>query len=245
MEYRKRLRICFTSITVKPNYEIIGLLPSLAQISHNGSSKDGQGDMTDCPNLPRLSEKSGLARISHTILRSVPMHGISEDLLNLQVSAIGLPLYCVEVGDENKFEQQNRAFLNTASEQKVIHIAFGDLFREDVRSRRIEKMKDTDIGVIFPLWEQSTNCLAKNIICSGFKAIVTNVDLRVLSTSFLGRSFDEKFINDLPSNVDPCGENGEFHTFVFDGPIFQHAIKVNHGKIAIEGNHASIQLHFG
>lgn len=190
-------------------------------------------------------EITGLITTLKAISRSVAMHGVPEDLLKRQAMELELPLYCAEAGIniyQQSFEEQMGALLKTASEQNVSHIAFGDLFLEDIRLYREEKMKKTGIDLLFPLWKKSTGDLAKSIINNGFKAIITSVDLRALPISFLGRVFDDEFLTDLPLNVDPCGENGEFHTFVFDGPIFQHPITVGLGEITIEGDHGFIHL---
>lgn len=196
----------------------------------------------------RLSKKyelNGLLTILRTTSRSVVMHGTPEHLLKRQALELGLPLHCAEAGIneyQQNFEQQMRILLKTASDQNVSHIAFGDLFLEDIRSYREDKMRGTGIELLFPLWQKPTAELAKSMINSGFKAIITSINLNALPISFLGRSYDEEFLIDLPSSVDPCGENGEFHTFVFDGPVFQHSIAVDLGKITIEDNHGFVQL---
>ncbi len=180
-----------------------------------------------------------------TTSRAVAMHGTPEHLLKSQASELGLPLYCTEAGInkyQQSFEQQMRTLLKTALDQNVSHIAFGDLFLEDIRSYREEKMKGTGIELLFPLWQKPTSELAKSIINSGFKAIITSINLKALPISFLGRSYNEEFLSDLPPSIDPCGENGEFHTFVFDGPVFQSPIVVDLGKITIEGDHGFVQL---
>lgn len=190
-------------------------------------------------------EISGLMTTLRPGTRSVAMHNIPEKLLKRQTSELGLPLYCAEAGDgehRESFEQQIRKILKTASDQGISSIAFGDLFLEDIRFYREEKMKGTGIDLLFPLWKQPTAQLAKNIIDSGFKAIIVSIDLRVLPISYLGREYNEEFLADLPLGVDPCGENGEFHTFVFDGPVFHHSIPVKLGKTHTEGAYGFIQL---
>lgn len=196
----------------------------------------------------RLNEKytvNGLLTTLRPTSQSVAMHGIPIELLKRQALELGLLLYCVEAGineDHQSFEQQIRNLLKIASEQNISHIAFGDLFLEDIRSYREEKMKGTGIDLLFPLWQKPTYELANSMINSGFKAIITSIDLKKLPISFLGRVFDEEFLKDLPLNIDPCGENGEFHSFVFDGPIFQHPIAINNGETTIEGDHGFIRL---
>lgn len=195
--------------------------------------------------LNKKYEITGLLTTLRTPLHSVAMHGTPEHLLKRQASELKLPLYCVKAGFnecQQSFEQQIKTLLKIASDQKVSYIAFGDLFFEEIRSYREEKMKGTGIDLLFPLWQKPTAELAKSIIHSGFKAVITSINLKILPISFLGRTYDEKFLADLPSNIDPCGENGEFHTFVYDGPIFQHPIAIDFGQITVEGDHSFIQL---
>lgn len=190
-------------------------------------------------------EITGLMTTLRVTSHTVAMHNIPKELLRRQASELGLPLNCVTVGineTQPSFEQQMRSLLNFASRENISHIAFGDLFLEDIRSYREEKMKGTGIDLLFPLWKQPTAQLAKNIIDSGFKAIIVSIDLRVLPISYLGREYNEEFLADLPLGVDPCGENGEFHTFVFDGPVFHHPIPVKLGKTHTEGAYGFIQL---
>ena len=195
--------------------------------------------------LNKKYEINGLLTTLRTISGSVAMHGTPKHLLKRQALELGLPLYCAEAGVnkyQQSFEQQMGILLKIASDQNVSHIAFGDLFLEDIRSYREKKMKGTGIELLFPLWQKPTTELAKCIINSGFKAIITSINLKVLPISFLGRSYDDEFLADLPPNIDPCGENGEFHTFVFDGPVFQRTIAVDLGKITIEGDYGFLQL---
>lgn len=196
----------------------------------------------------RLNERyeiNGLLTTIRTNSRSVAMHGTPEHLLKQQAFELGLPLHCATIGvneGQQRFEQQMKTLLKTASDQNVTHIAFGDLFLENIRAYREEKMKETGIGLLFPLWKRPTIELAKCIIRSGFKAVIVSINLKVLPISFLGRSYDEKFVTDLPPGIDPCGENGEFHTFVFDGPVFQHPIGISLGEITVEDDHSFVQL---
>jgi len=110
-------------------------------------------------------------------------------------------------------------------------VAFGDIFLEDLRKYREDKLKILGLGAIFPLWKKDTRLLSKEFISSHFKAIVTCVDSKVLDKSFAGREFDEQFLKDLPKGIDPCGENGEFHSFVYDGPVFRSKIDFQKGEI--------------
>ena len=112
-------------------------------------------------------------------------------------------------------------------------VAFGDIFLEDVRKYREERLARLDLEGIFPLWQKDTMAVAREFLDLGFKAVITCVDSRVLDKEFVGRDYDEQFLADLPSNVDPCGENGEFHSFVYEGPIFDVKIPFLKGKIVL------------
>jgi uncharacterized protein (TIGR00290 family) len=114
--------------------------------------------------------------------------------------------------------------------KRVTHCIFGDLFLEDVRRYREERLAQVGIEPVFPIWGEDTRRLAREILDVGFRAVVTCVDTKQLDASFAGRQFDDSFLDDLPPGVDPCGENGEFHTFVYDGPIFRERIEVEVGQ---------------
>jgi uncharacterized protein (TIGR00290 family) len=113
----------------------------------------------------------------------------------------------------------------------VDHVAFGDLFLTDVRSYREERLRRVGKSAVFPLWGRDTQMLAEQMISVGLRAIVVCIDPRVLAPSFAGRAFDSSFLSDLPAGIDPCGENGEFHTFVHDGPLFAAAIQCRVGDV--------------
>jgi len=115
----------------------------------------------------------------------------------------------------------------------VTAVAFGDVFLEDIRRYREEKLSQVDMKAIFPIWKKDTRELALEFIAAGFQAILTCVDSKQLDGSFVGRAFDQSLLRDLPSGVDPSGENGEFHTFVYDGPIFSQPIPVQKGEIVL------------
>jgi len=121
------------------------------------------------------------------------------------------------------------AVLNFKS-RGATHVVFGDLFLEDIRRYREERLAAVGITPIFPLWKQDTSQLARTMLSVGFRAVITCVDPKVLDPKFAGRQFDQDFLDELPRAVDPCGENGEFHTFVYDGPIFKMPIKVVLGE---------------
>lgn len=159
----------------------------------------------------------------------VSMHGVRRTLLHQQATALSLPLTEVAVPAGSSNEDYERAMgkaLHRFRAQGIHRVAFGDIFLEDLRAYREARTAECGLTCLFPIWKRDTAKLAQMFIRDGFKAVVVCVDPRVLAPSFAGRAFDEAFLADLPPVVDPCGENGEFHTFVFDGPIFRWPIPV-------------------
>lgn len=164
----------------------------------------------------------------------ISMHGVRKALLEAQALSIGLPLVTMEIPEEATMESYERVTvrtLNSLKEKGATASAFGDIFLEDLRQYRENKLKQIGLKALFPLWKIPTSQLIHDFLKLGFKTMVVCVDERYLDKSFAGRILDEKFLNDLPTNVDPCGENGEFHTFVFDGPIFQYPVLFQKGDI--------------
>jgi len=161
------------------------------------------------------------------------MHGVRRELLCRQAQAVGLPLVEVEIpaGCSNDvYEQRMGQALAEAPLAAAETIAFGDLFLADIREYREERLRRVGKGAIFPLWGQDTGELARAFVAAGFEAVLVCVDPRRLDASFAGRSFDAALLADLPPDVDPCGENGEFHTFVHAGPIFSAPIECRLGE---------------
>jgi diphthamide synthase (EF-2-diphthine--ammonia ligase) len=159
----------------------------------------------------------------------VAMHGVRRELLEAQAAAAGLPLWAVPIPhpcSNDIYEHRMRDACARAVAEGFTHVAFGDLFLEDVRRYREERLTGTGLTPLFPLWGMPTPALAGQMIAAGVRARLSVVDTRVLDASFAGRSFDETLLRDLPPEVDPCGERGEFHTFVHAGPMFHHAIDV-------------------
>lgn len=168
------------------------------------------------------------------------MHGVQLLLVEKQASSLGLPLYPVwfyENVSNDVYEKEMEVRLNELSSKGYTKLAFGDLFLEDIRSYREDQMRPTKLDPIFPLWGKSTRELSREFIDKGYKAKLVCVDGSQLSSEFLGREYDEKLLQDLPDSVDPCGENGEFHTFVYDGPLFQHAISFEEKGQYIQFDH--------
>lgn len=163
----------------------------------------------------------------------VSMHGVRNRLLELQVASLKLPLHKVVIrkGSTNDdYEAKMEEALQKFKEQGVTAVVFGDIFLEDLRKYREDNMAKVGMDALFPLWKRDTKVLAQSFIDSGFKAVISCVDTKVLDSSFAGKEFDQQFLSDLPSSVDPCGENGEFHTFVYAGPIFDKQIDVTKGE---------------
>ena len=164
----------------------------------------------------------------------VAMHAVNEALLDLQARGVGLPLRKLEIPypcSNEKYQTVMGAFVHEARSQGVESMAFGDVFLEDVRKYREEKLESTGITPLFPLWGLETDHMARTLLDAGFRMIITCVDPRHVPKDFAGRQFDDSLLKDLPSPVDPCGENGEFHTFVYDGPIFKKPLHVEVGEI--------------
>jgi len=164
----------------------------------------------------------------------VAMHAVRESLLEMQAAAAGLPLVKVGIPSPCSNEIYERAMseaMARASEEGVRHVIFGDLFLEDVRAYREKQLARCGMTPVFPLWGIETRALAEAMIAGGLRAYLTCVDPRKLERGFAGRRFDGELLADLPSSVDPCGENGEFHTFACAGPMFGADVLVTVGEI--------------
>jgi uncharacterized protein (TIGR00290 family) len=160
----------------------------------------------------------------------VAMHAVRRTLLQAQADAAGLPLHVVPLPwpcSNAEYEQRLGAAVAGFVRDGFTHAAFGDLFLEDVRRYREERLAGSGLTPLFPLWKtKPTADLARDMIDGGLRAYLTCVDPRKLDASFAGRAFDDALLADLPSGIDPCGENGEFHSFVWDGPMFRHPLEV-------------------
>ena len=164
----------------------------------------------------------------------ISMHGVRTELLEQQAESIGLPLHIMEIPEMPSMEDYEAVMQETLTkfkEKGVTHSVFGDIFLEDLRKYREEKLAGMEFEGVFPLWKIPTKDLIQEFLDLGFKTIVVCVNERNLDKSFVGRIIDAQFIADLPDNVDVCGENGEFHTFTFDGPIFKKPIEFEIGEI--------------
>jgi uncharacterized protein (TIGR00290 family) len=166
----------------------------------------------------------------------VSMHGVRTVLLERQADSLGLPLEKVYIGanaSNEEFEARMRDKLTCYQARGVSSVAFGDLFLEDVRQYREDNLSRVGMKGLFPLWGRDTSELAHSFIDLGFKAVITCVDSNLLDGAFVGRDFDREFLSELPAAVDRCGENGEFHSFVYDGPLFGSKILHERGVIVL------------
>ena len=178
----------------------------------------------------------GLLTTFNDVADRVAMHAVRRELVERQAAATGLPLWNVPLPWPCSNEQYERLMAESCARAVatgIEGIAFGDLFLKDVRAYRERQMKDTGLQPIFPLWGQPTRDLANEMIASGLRAKLTCVDTKKLDASFVGREFDERLLADLPDGVDPCGEKGEFHSFVYAGPMLSAAIPVSVGETVV------------
>ena len=179
-------------------------------------------------------EVIGLLSTINTAYQRVAMHAVRIALLEEQAEAAGLPLTLVAIPSpcsNDAYEQAIGEAVRQAVSSGITVIAFGDLFLEDIRRYREEKLNGSGLTPIFPLWHIPTDALARDMIAGGLRARLTCVDPTQLPGSFAGRDFDAGLLSDLPPSVDPCGERGEFHTFAYDGPMFRQPVRVQCGEI--------------
>lgn len=163
----------------------------------------------------------------------ISMHGVHVSLLEQQAESLGIPLIKMELPKEPSMDEYRDLMNKTMSEIQAMGITqsiFGDIFLEDLRKYREEQLQSIGMEAVFPLWKKNTTDLIHEFLDLGFKTVVTCVNETYLDKSFAGRIIDQDFIRDLPKNVDPCGENGEFHTFTFDGPIFKEPVQFEIGE---------------
>jgi len=180
------------------------------------------------------AEVMGLFTTINAAFDRVAMHAVRRGLVEAQARAAGLELHLIEIPypcPNADYERIMGAFVAKAQAEGAEAMAFGDLFLADIRAYRERQLADTGIAPLFPLWGRDTRELAAEMIDGGLVAHVTSIDPRKLDPSFAGRIFDAAFLADLPASADPCGENGEFHTFVAAGPMFREAVAVRSGEI--------------
>ena len=175
----------------------------------------------------------------------VSMHGVREELLRAQLAAAGLPAIAVRIPypcPNGVYEREMAKAVAAAKTRGVTHIIFGDLFLEDIRAYRVAKLAGSGIEAVFPLWLKPTAPLARAMLDGGIEAHLAVVDLKKLPAAFAGRRYDAALLADLPAGIDPCGENGEFHTFVSAGPMLSRRISVKVGETVTRDGFAFADL---
>lgn len=181
-------------------------------------------------------EVAGLLTTFNAEADRVAMHAVRRELVERQAAAAGIPLWTVPLPWPCSNEQYESLMSETCAKavsEGIDGIAFGDLFLEDVRAYREKQLRDTGLKPIFPLWGLPTHALAKDMIASGVRAKLTCIDTEKLDRSFAGREFDEELLRSLPEAVDPCGERGEFHSFVYAGPMLSEALPISIGETIV------------
>jgi uncharacterized protein (TIGR00290 family) len=183
-------------------------------------------------------EVAGLLTTFNRESRRVAMHEVRSDLLAAQARAADLPLREVEVPwpcSNQQYEQIMQEALSDARAAGILHVAFGDLFLQDIRAFREQQMARLGLTPVFPLWGEDTRALAERMTTAGLAAVIACVDTRLAPPALAGRTFDASLLPELPPEVDPCGENGEFHTFCFAGPMFSAPLPVRVGASTVRG----------
>ena len=208
------------------------------------SGKDSALALYDCLKCSNVQVK-GLWTTFNDGREYISFHGVSKGLLKKQTASLGLPMSITNLPD-NCSNKQYEALINDQYDyfiqNNVDGIAFADLYLEDIRQYREQQLNGKGLVGVFPLWRKSTLHTAKRFISSGFKAVITTVDQTKVDGKWIGKEFNHEFLANLPQDVDPCGENGEFHTFVFNGPIFQQAVDYDITDKVEEGSYITALL---
>lgn len=208
------------------------------------SGKDSAFALHEIRKAGTFDVVGALTTVTETFGR-VSIHGVREEILRAQLDAAGLPPLVVPIPypcPNDVYEQRMTEALAQVRERGVTHMIFGDLFLEDIRAYREAKLAGTGITPVFPLWQRPTAQLARDMIASGMETFLATVDLAKLPASFAGRRFDAALLADLPEGVDPCGENGEFHTCVTAGPAFSRPLPVTPGEVVTRDGYAYCDL---
>lgn len=169
----------------------------------------------------------------NNVYKRISMHGVREDILEKQAESIGIPLIKVKVseGTMSEYERQMETILLNAKSEGIQHVIFGDIFLEDLRTYRENNLKKIGMCGVFPIWKLDTKWLINDFLSKGFKTITCCINDGYLNEKWVGKEIDRLFIEQLPKDIDPCGENGEFHTFCYEGPLFKKKIKFRIGDI--------------
>jgi uncharacterized protein (TIGR00290 family) len=164
--------------------------------------------------------------------KRISMHGVREELLHKQAGSINIPLLKVEVSEGNnaEYESKMEAVLLKAKSEGIEHVIFGDIFLEDLRAYRENNLAKVGLQAVFPIWKQDTTFMVNDFIAKGFRTVLCCTNDAYLGEEWAGREIDKHFLADLPAGVDPCGENGEYHTFCFAGPIFKKPVEFSIGE---------------
>lgn len=208
------------------------------------SGKDSAYALHAVRGAGELDVVGALTTVTETFGR-VSIHGVRQEILLAQCEAAGLPPRIVPIPylcPNEVYEARLGAALATAVQDGISHLIFGDLFLRDIRTYREQKLAATGIAPVFPLWDRPTLPLAQAMIADGFEAYLATVDLNRLLAEFAGRKFDRQLLADLPDGVDPCGENGEFHTCVVAAPIFTHRLSISTGERVSRDGYAYCDL---
>jgi uncharacterized protein (TIGR00290 family) len=210
-------------------------LPRASAILSWSGGKDSSLALQEVLESPNLKVVSLLTTLTRDFNR-VSMHGVRRALLRIQARNLRLPLDEVWIRKEAPNDEYSSAMREAMLRHRargVRCVVFGDIFLEDIRRFREVELSKLAMEGVFPLWMKDTTRLATQFVKDGFKAVVCTVDPRALKKSYCGREFDESFISNLPPSVDPCGEHGEFYTFVYDGPVFEKEVPIRKGEIVL------------
>lgn len=174
----------------------------------------------------------------HTVfdadLKRVGLHGVPEHLIEAQAEALGFPLrkvYLPKDSSHDSYEAVIRDFSLSQKAEGINHIMYGDIFLEDLKAYRDKQLDSAGMKGIYPIWQRSTDQLVRQFIHDGFRTVVCAANAALLGRDKVGKTIDDEWLSDLPENVDPCGENGEFHTFVYDGPVFNQPVGFHKGDV--------------
>ncbi len=190
-------------------------------------------------------EVVGLLTTFNRTADRVAMHGVRRSLVKTQAEAAGLPLWEADLPwpcSNDDYEHAMGAVCERAVQAGIECVAFGDLFLTEIREYREKQLFGSGLQAVFPVWGIPTDVLARDMIAAGLRAKLTCVDCKQIEPHFAGREFDEKLLSELPAGADPCGENGEFHSFVYAGPMFRSAIPVKSGEVVLRGQFAFADL---
>jgi uncharacterized protein (TIGR00290 family) len=200
--------------------------------------KDGALALAELLDSPNYEVRGLLTTVTEGYDR-ISMHGVRRELLEAQADSIGLPLTQVTIPPQcinDIYQQRMNDACRAFQKQGINHMAFGDLFLEDIRAYRDKVLGSIGMTAVYPVWGLDTKKLAHDFIDRGFKAILCCIDPKQIGQEFCGRDYDEAMLAALPISADPCGENGEFHTFVYDGPIFKKPIPCVKGEVVLRDN---------